>query len=243
MWIAVVLSTVTSTFGNAQDYGTAAIAISQPGKYVVLAADSRVNHGRESLIPDTRCKIRVHGKFAFVVAGVHGRPGGEFDVRESLNQASIESDSLGEFFRMAEAEIVAKFERAYADFLRTNAEHANRPLPLQYGVAFRGSDGPSFMMRGLEYRDGRAHPVGDTEADGKDRTRISMMGENDHMGEEVARRGGSAQQLARAAIQREILMHPSTVGPPVTVLTIDAQGVRWDEPGACSLSSLQTWMP
>jgi len=71
-------------------------------------------------------------------------------------------------------------------------------------------------------------PIGDTAAIDRELDRL-------HTTEGWSGKGDPTdlEKMARRFIALEIVDKPLSVGPPVSIVVVDASGVHWVEPGAC----------
>jgi hypothetical protein len=217
------------------------------GTFAVVATDGRINEiGPKVMFHSNECKINlINGKVA-VVAGLAEEQGVGFDVRKILNSALQRSDSVYEAADMAEQQIVRDLPAAVHDFQKGNPDQfeqrANSSLQILI-VGLSGAGEVQIARRSIPYDESR--PVQRQDSTGsKDHVGIAAIGETSAIDRELDRLHDSnswegmghradLENIARRLVALEIVDKPRQVGPPVSVIVVDGDGVHWVNSGAC----------
>ena len=215
--------------------------------FAVVAADGRVNEvGPKVMFPTNQCKIGlINGKVA-VVAGLAEEQGVGFDVRKILDSALLQSDSIYEAADVAERQIVRALPAALRDFQKNNphqfAARASSSLQILI-VGLSGSGEVQIARRSIPYDPSRTVQR-QNAAGSKDHVGIAAIGETAAIDRELDRLHASGswagkgdrvdlEHIARRLVAFEIVDKPRQVGPPVSVIVVDGEGVHWVDSGAC----------
>ena len=215
--------------------------------FAVVAADSRVNEvGPKVMLPTHQCKIDlINGKVA-VVAGLAEEQGVGFDVRKILDSALQQSGSVYDGADAAEQQIVRALPAALRDFQKNNPRPfeaiANSSLQILI-VALSGSGEVQIARRSIPYDPSRTVQR-QNAAGSKDHVGIAAIGETAAIDRELDRLHASdswagkgdrtdLEEIALRLIAFEIVDKPRRVGPPVSMIVLDGDGVHWVDSGAC----------
>lgn len=215
--------------------------------FAVVAADGRVNEvGPKVMFPTSGCKIDlINGKLA-VVAGLAEEQGVGFDARKILDSALQQSDSVYDAADVVERQIVRALPAALRDFQKNNPNQfearANSSLQILI-VGLSGSGEVQIARRSIPYDESRTVQR-QNAAGSKDHVGIAAIGETGaidreldhlHASDSWAGKGDRTdlEDIARRLVAFEIVDKPRRVGPPVSMIVVDEDGVHWVDSGAC----------
>ena len=215
--------------------------------FAVVATDGRVNEvGPKVTFAADECKIHlVNGKVA-VVAGLAEEQGVGFDARKILERALQQSDSAFDAADVAERQIVRELPAAVRDFQKNNPgqfeARANASLQILV-VGLSGSGEVQIARRGIPYDSSKQIQQQDVSGS-KDHVGIAAIGETSAIDRELDRLHDSGtwqdmgqesdlEDIARRLVAFEIVDKPRRVGPPVSMIVLDGNGVHWVDGGAC----------
>jgi hypothetical protein len=219
-------------------FATSIVAVRSP-EFILIAADSKPTwKGRPG--PSVVCKIYRTGALYFAVAGIDHDSGRGFYVKDLVAGGA---ESSGRF----EAQVASVDEKISPRFL-VEMKQMKAEDPDEYKFA-SAEDGPQltiafakfeegapyFAVRGFQYDDELLPRVKLSRADcpGANCPQgvlLEYVGKSGYIKDYVAKHGGEkigAEALARKLVELEIEEAPSTVGPPIELLRIDASGPYW----------------
>lgn len=243
--VATHILWLATSFCVASDVATGTVLVGlwdKRTRTLVLGADSLVRY-QQSGRTFTRCKILQCGAFGFVgMAGVYTKPNPAFDLAALLTKSCRSSSDIRTAADRFLAVSKAPFD-AVIQYMKVNEAAAYRDM---------GERSVEGIFAGLERgrqallaRGWRVDDQGGLEgvSDEVDPSLINLQnaflsGTNDHILKYVATHkeweAMGYVQAARLFIRIESEAHPSTVGGPPSILTIDEHGrARWIEQGAC----------
>jgi hypothetical protein len=216
-------------------YGTTVIVM-RTADGVLVAADAKVV--RKGSNPPPRCKIQQYGK-VFVATAAVSKDGVGLDTERIVRTAVATPGSL--------LSKVESFRSAASKYLLADVESVKKSNPSFYEQAYRGKrildvtfasmNGDmaeavvqTFFVDGAGTLHDLRSPLGDHRvlASGMTSAIKSYTDQNtdwySQLGPDVA---------IKKLMDLEIASNKGAVGPPVSILKMDAGGVRWVEPGAC----------
>jgi hypothetical protein len=213
----------------------------------VIAADGRVNQiGPKIALHSEECKIEVVNGMAGMVAGLSEEQDVGFDAGRILHDAMEQSNSVSEAADAAERQIKQALPAALRDFQKGNPNQFQKRAngSLQILLLGMGSEGAvQVSRRSISYDESRPAqrddatgsddrvgiaPIGDTAAIDRDLDRLHNTDGWSGKGDPT-----DLEKMARRFIALEIVDRPLSVGPPVSIVVVEANGVHWVEPGAC----------
>jgi hypothetical protein len=217
-------------------YGTTVIVMRTAGG-VLVAADAKVIRQGSNAPP--RCKIHQYGNVFVAIASVSENDRAGLDTERIVRTAIA---TPGPLFSKVES-----FRSVASKYLLADVESVKKSNPSFYEQAYRGkrildvtfasmnADMPeavvqTFFVDGTGTLHDLRSPLGDHRvlATGMTNAIKSYTDQNSdwysQLGPDVA---------IKKLMELEIASNKDAVGPPVSILKMDAGGARWVEPGAC----------
>lgn len=244
VWVSAALAAVAgwARLGNA----TTAVALYTKG-FAVVAADGRgtklgpVISGHQS-----ECKLYVaNGKVA-VVAGLVEEPDSGFDVPRILHTVMNQSMLVPRAADLVEQQIQRALPAALRVFENANpgAFQERAAGSSQLLMVGTGSDNAIQVARRSAPYDPARPPGRDDAAGAANRVGVALIGDTAAIDRDLERLHNSngwegmgnpadLEKLARRFIALEMVDKPRQVGPPISMVLVDATGIHWVEAGAC----------
>ena len=216
--------------------GTTGVAIWTPERSV-LAIDSRITLTVSGLMrqgPD-ECKLRTAGKFVVAIAGLNNHAETNFDAWRLAIDSVLPARSVSEAARLVETRMQLEVESALRN-LQSNSRNF-RDAHVVVVIAGWDAAGPSMAARDF-VPDGNGNVRVQRWNSSPETGAMYAFGERDAI-QELPRNtirdwiGVDLAKSAKRLVERQIERSPRTVGPPVSVIEITANGLNWVEPGLC----------
>lgn len=227
-------------------YATTAVAL-YVKDFAVVAVDGRVNKvGPLISGHKAGCKLYVADGKVAVLAGLTEEPDAGFDIRAIFHDVLNQQTTPAQAANLVEQRLKQALPPALEAFQKKD--------PAAYQVRARGSsqlllvgiDPNSEVQvsrRSLPYQADRP-PQSDDSTGAPDHVGVAMIGDTTAIDVDLARMqktdawqgmGNPAdlEKLARRFIALEVVAQPMQVGPPISMVLVDANGIHWVEPGAC----------
>jgi hypothetical protein len=217
---------------------------------VVIAADSLASNGAT---PFTMCKIGVNPRFpvSFAIVGYSQLQFGNksrFSAIDLAEDAISSTANLHDAGRRFESTAAVSLLNALRLMKKNQTKDFERllqsPEPVQVVFAAVENGVPAFVVSSFSVQDGNggltvsqhesacpgsACPYGQNQA--------VILGENGAARRQTADvsfwKGLDPLSAARKLVEVAIESHPKTVGPPISIITIDASGTVWNDKGVC----------
>ena len=239
-WILAFLLCARSGFA------TTGVALYEKA-FVVVAADGRVNEiSPIQALHTNECKIDVVNGRAAVMAGLTDERDVGFDARRMLREAMQEARSVDLAAEIAVTQIRRRLPEALADFEKHNpaAFQARSGAALQFLIVGLSAAGEvEVARRSVPYDESRSVQIEDATGS-RNHVGIAVIGESRAIDLDLERLHKTAgwagmgnatdmEKMARRFVALEIVDQPRRVGPPVSIMLVDGQGIHWLENGAC----------
>ena len=222
-------------------FATTGVVLYEKG-FAVVAADGRVNQvGGVISGYITECKLDVANSKVGIVAGLAKEEDAGFDARKILRDAMQQAESVEEAADSAQKQIQSKLPAAVQEFTKHNP-HPN--IGLQFVVVGVDNTGHVRVAR-RSISAGASGPAQiDNSTGSDDHVGVALIGESNAIDRDLDRLHDSngwegkgnptdLEKLARRFIALEVLEQPHRVGPPLSVVLVDGNGVHGVEDGAC----------
>ncbi|HEY6291614.1 MAG TPA: hypothetical protein VI455_08645 [Terriglobia bacterium] len=228
------------------DYATTAVAL-YTKDFAVVASDGRGNKvGPVISGHQSECKLYLADEKVAVVAGLAEEPDSGFDVRRILHAVMKQATPAPRAADLVEQQIQQALPAALREFEKQNPgafqeRAAGSSQLLMVGV---GSDGEiQIARRSTPYNQARRAQREDATG-AADRVGVALIGDTAAIDRDLERLHNSngwegmanptdLEKLARRFIALEVVDKPMQVGPPISMVLVDGNGVHWVEPGAC----------
>jgi hypothetical protein len=228
------------------NYATTAVAL-YVKDFAVVAVDGRVNKiGPLISGHKAECKLYVADGKVAVLAGLTEEPDADFDIRAIFHNVLNQQATPAQAADLVEQRLKQALPAALEAFQKKD--------PAAYQVRAKGSSqlllvgmNPNSEVqvsrRSLPYQQDR--PVQRDDSTGApDHVGVAMIGDTTAIDIDLVRMqktdawqgmGNPAdlEKLARRFIALEVVARPMQVGPPISMVLVDANGIHWVEPGAC----------
>jgi hypothetical protein len=213
---------------------------------IFIGSDSKMING-DGGEAGNRCKILSSNGAYFGIARIWGSPAQGFTVASFAAEALHSNTDLPSRVSHFEKLLLGPLERLLIALKTTDAARFQREIDGQSVVdtLFVGfEDGyPAFLLRSFIVRNGAAEGITvrirreDCSRDCSEALAYVALGQHEAIDKALAENPnywkiGFAEAI-RKLINLEISAKPSFVGPPISILTIDKDGPRWIEQGAC----------
>jgi hypothetical protein len=221
--------------------GTTIVAIWTPEK-LVIAGDSLLNlvstseNGQQRARTAKDCKIRKFGKSYVSAAGLLHVKSTGFDIWDTAARACASAKSVDSCV----AKLKTELQSALAPILKENRGHRANGRPLhevRLTVLVAGIQGGVPVMDHITFL-GTADDRLTVKAESFRKARRShgrvILGDRDAI-DEYERTHPTSEEDALTLVKLQARATPRDVGPPFSLLVIDAIGDRWIEPGCCGL--------
>jgi hypothetical protein len=227
-------------------HATTGVALYVKG-FAVVAVDGRVNKiGPMISGHASECKLYVADGKVAIVAGLADEPDAGFDVRKILHHVMSQSTPTPQAADLVEQQIQQALPAALQEFQKQNpgAFQQRASGSSQLLMVGMNPDGTvETARRSTPYDQG--HPAQREDSTGApDRVGVALIGETAAIDQDLERlhntngwegmgNPSDLEKLARRFIALEVLAKPKSVGPPISMVVVDQNGVHWVEPGAC----------
>ena len=244
LWACVGLAAVTgwARLGDA----TTAVAL-YTKDFAVVAADGRDNKvGPVISGHQSECKLYVVDSKVAVVAGLVAEPDSGFDVRRILHTVMNESMPVPQAADLVEQQIQRALPAALRVFENANpgAFQERAAGSSQLLMVGTGSDNAIQVARRSAPYDPERPPGRDDATGAADRVGVALIGDTAAIDRDLERMHNSngwegmgnppdLEKLARRFIALEVIDKPTQVGPPISMVLVDATGIHCVEAGAC----------
>lgn len=227
-------------------FATSAVAL-YAKDFAVVAVDGRVNKiGPLISGHKTECKLYVAGGKVAILAGLTEEPDAGFDSRaifhSILNQQASPAqaaDLVEQRLREALPAALAAFQKKNPAAYQARAQGSSQLLV----VGMETNGGVQVSRRSLPYQQGRPGQRDDSTG-AQDHVGVALIGDSTAIDADLVRlqntngwegMGNPAdlEKLARRFIALEVVAEPMRVGPPISMVLVDADGIHWVDPGAC----------
>jgi hypothetical protein len=240
------LAVVASGAGVQTGKATTAVAL-YVKDFAVVAADGRVNKvGPMISGHQSGCKLYVADGKVAVVAGLAEEPNAGFDVRKILHQVMNQSTPPAEAADAVEQQIQQELPAALETFQKNNPRAFQQRATGSSQLLMVGMDPSGDLQvsrRSTPYGHARA-PEHDDATGVADHVGVALIGETGAIDADLIRLHNTngwqgmgnvddLEKLARRFIALEVVAEPMKVGPPISIILLDNNGVHWVEPGAC----------
>lgn len=227
-------------------YATTAVALYKKD-FAVIAVDGRVNKvGPLISGHKSECKPYVADGKVAVLAGLTEEPDAGFDIRAIFHNVLNQQTPPAQAADLVEQRLKQELPGALAAFQKKDpaAYQARAKGSSQLLLVGMDTNGEvQVSRRSLSYQPGRP-PQSDDSTGAPDRVGVAMIGDTTAIDIDLVRlqktngwegMGNPAdlEKLARRFIALEIVAQPMQVGPPISMVLVDANGIHWVEPGAC----------
>lgn len=227
-------------------HATTAVALYKKD-FAVVAVDGRVNKvGPLVSGHKAGCKLYVADGKVAVLAGLTEEPDAGFDIRAIFHNVLNQQSEPAQAANLVEQRLEQTLPAALAAFQKKDlaAYQARASGSSQLLLVGMGSAGEvQVSRRSLPYRQGR--PVQRDDSTGtSDHVGVALIGDTTAIDIDLLRlqktngwegMGNPAdlEKLARRFIALEVVAQPIQVGPPISMVLVDADGIHWVDPGAC----------
>ena len=228
-------------------YATTAVALYMKD-FAVVAVDGRINKvGPLISGHKSGCKLYVADGKVAVLAGLTEEPDAGFDVRaifhNVLNQPvppAQAADVVQQRVQQALPAALQVFQKKDPAAFEARA-HGESQL-LLVGTDTNGQ--VQVSRRSIPYQQG--HPAEQDDSTGTpDHVGIALIGDTTAIDLDLIRlqktngwegmgNPPDLEKLARRFIALEIVAQPMQVGPPLSMVLVDENGIHWVDPGACN---------
>jgi hypothetical protein len=213
---------------------------------IFIGSDSKMING-DGGETGNRCKILSSNGVYFSIARIWGSPAQGFTVASFAAEALNSNRDLATRVTNFEKLLLGPLERLLTALKTTDAGRFQREIDGQSVVdtLFVGfEDGyPVLLLRSFIVRNGAAQGMTlrirreDCSRDCSEALAYVALGQHEAIDNALAENPnywkiGFAEAI-RKLINLEISAKPNFVGPPISILTIDKDGPRWIEHGAC----------
>lgn len=227
-------------------YATTAVAL-YVKDFAVVAVDGRVNKvGPLISGHKSGCKLYVADGKVAVLAGLTEEPDAGFDIRAIFHNILNQQITPAQAADLVERRLTQALPAALAAFEKKDpaAYQARAKGSSQLLLAGMDPDGKiQVSRRSLPYQPGHP-PQSDDSTGAPDHVGVAMIGDTTAIDIDLLRMqktdaweamGNPAdlEKLARRFIALEVVARPMQVGPPVSMVRVDANGIHWVEAGAC----------
>ena len=227
-------------------YATTAVALYMKN-FAVVAVDGRVNKvGPLISGHKVECKLYVADGKVAVLAGLTGEPDAGFDIRaifhNVLNQQTgpaQAADLVEQRLRQALPAALEAFQKRDPAAYQIRAKGSSQLLL----VGMNPNGEVQVSRRSLPYQPGRP-PQSDDSTGTPDHVGVALIGDTTAIDIDLVRlqktngwqgMGNPAdlEKLARRFIALEVVAQPMQVGPPISMVLVDVNGIHWVDAGAC----------
>ena len=244
--LVITLALAGLAFPAQIGYATTAVAL-YVKDFAVVAVDGRVNKiGPLISGHKTECKLYVADGKVAVLAGLTEEPDAGFDIRAIFHDVLNQQEPPARTADLVEQRVKQVLPAALGAFEKKNHaayEARARGESQLLVVGMHGNAGVQVSRRSLPYQPGRP-PQSDDSTGAPDHVGVALIGDTAAIDADLERlqnnngwegMGNPAdlEKLARRFIALEVLAEPMRVGPPISMVLIDANGIHWVEPGAC----------
>jgi hypothetical protein len=217
-------------------YGTTVIVM-RTADGILVAADAKVT--RQGSTSPPRCKIHQYGNVFVAIAGVNKNDGAGLDTEQVVRTALATPGPL--------LSQVESFRTATSKYLLAEVESVKKSNPSLYERGYRGKrildvtfastngDMPeavvqTFFVDGAGALHDLRSPLGDHRVLATGMT-SAIKSYTDQNSEWYSQLGPDL--AIKKLMELEIASNKDAVGPPVSILKMDAGGAKWVEQGAC----------
>lgn len=227
-------------------FATTGVVLYEKG-FAVVAADGRVNQvGGIISGHTTECKLDVANSKVAIVAGLAKEEDAGFDARKILRDAMQQANSVEEAADNAQKQIQLKLPAAVQEFRNHNPDRLqdSSNMGVQFVVVGADDLGQVRVARRSISGDASKPAQVENSAGNDDHVGVAVIGESNAIDRDLDRlhdtngwegKGNPTdlEQMARRFIALEVLEQPRRVGPPLSVVLVDGEGVHGVEDGAC----------
>jgi hypothetical protein len=227
-------------------YATTAVALYSKG-FAVVAVDGRVNKiGPMIAGHESECKLYVADGKVAVAAGLAEEQDVGFDIRKILHIALTQSTPVPNAADLVEQQVRRQLPAALQAFEQHSPaafqDRAHGSLQLLL-VGTDSGGNVEVARRSTPYDPTRRVQSEDTTG-AADRVGVALIGETGAIDLDLERlhntngwegmdNPAELEKLARRFIALEVVDKPLKVGPPLSMVLVDGDGIHWVEPGAC----------
>jgi hypothetical protein len=227
-------------------YATTAVALYMKD-FAVVAVDGRINKvGPLISGHQSGCKLYVADGKVAVLAGLTEEPDAGFDIRAIFHNVLNQQVPPAQAADLVQQRIEQALPAALQVFQKKDPAAFAARAQGEEQLLLVGTDASGEVQvsrRSVPYQ--QAHPAErDDSAGTPDHVGIALIGETTAIDLDLLRlkktngwegMGNPAdlEKLARRFIALEIVARPMQVGPPISMVLVDKDGIHWVDPGAC----------
>jgi len=228
-------------------YATTAVALYMKD-FAVVAVDGRINKvGPLISGHKSGCKLYVADGKAAVLAGLTEEPDAGFDIRAIFHNVLNQSVPPAQAADLVQQRIQQALPAALQVFQKKDPAAFEARAHGESQLLLAGMDPSGTVQvsrRSVPYQQG--HPAErDDSAGTPDHVGVALIGETTAIDIDLLRLQktngwegmgtvDNLEKLARRFIALEIVAKPMQVGPPVSMVLVDKNGIHWVDPGACN---------
>ncbi len=249
-WTAIATCAALSAFAGWIQTGYATTAVALYVKdFAVVAVDGRINKvGPLISGHQTGCKLYVADGKVAVLAGLTEEPDAGFDIRAIFHNVLNQSTSPSQAADFVEQRVQQGLPGALDAFKKKDPAAFQARASGESQLLLVGMDGDAEVQvsrRSFPYQPGPGRLAERDDSNGAaDHIGVALIGDTTAIDVDLVRlqktngwegmgNVDDLEKLARRFIALEVLARPMQVGPPISMVLVNASGIHWVEPGAC----------